>query len=63
MKDYQNQISDLESLKTKKYQTEISTLNAKIKYLEINLDKGISTYNEALSKNNTLKTEIDELRK
>jgi len=33
MKDYQNQMSDLESLKTKKYQTEISTLNAKIKYL------------------------------
>lgn len=63
MNDYQSQMSDLEALKTKKYQTEISTLNARIKSLETNLEKGISTYNEALSRNNSLKTEIDELRK
>lgn len=63
MKDYKNQMADLEMLKTKKYQTQISTLNARIKSLENNLEKGISTYNDALSRNNALKTEIDQLRK
>lgn len=38
-------------------------LSAKIKCLEVNLEKGIASYNDALSRNNMLKSEIDELRK
>ena len=50
-------------MKTRKYETETSTINARIKCLEGNLEKSIAAYNEALSKNNSLKNEIDELRK
>jgi hypothetical protein len=41
----------------------VTNLNAKIKYLENNVEKGIAAYNDALSKNNKLKNEINELRK
>lgn len=39
------------------------TLKGKICMLEANLDQTINSYNEALSKNNKLKCQIDELRK
>ncbi len=38
-------------------------LSAKIKCLQVNLQNGIASYNEALSRNNMLKAEIEELRK
>ncbi len=38
-------------------------LSAKIKCLQVNLQNGIASYNEALSRNNMLKSEIEELRK
>jgi uncharacterized protein involved in exopolysaccharide biosynthesis len=63
LKDYQNQVNDLERFKTKEYINLITNLNAKIKYLENSMEKGIATYNSALSKNNKLKNEINELRK
>ena len=63
LKEYQNQVTDLESMKTRKYKTETATLTAKIKCLEGYLEKNIAAYNEALAKNNALKNEIDELRK
>lgn len=31
--------------------------------MEMDLEKGINSYNDSLSKNNSLKNEIDELRK
>ena len=38
-------------------------LKGKIGTLEATLDQAINSYNEALSKNNKLKCEIDQLRK
>ncbi len=41
----------------------MTALKGKIGTLEGTLDQTINSYNEALSKNNKLKCEIDELRK
>jgi chromosome segregation ATPase len=38
-------------------------LQAKVKNLEANLDKAISTYNDTLAHNNKLKNDIDMLRR
>jgi chromosome segregation ATPase len=63
LKDYQNKVTDLEHFKTKEYLNLVNNLNAKIKYLENSMEKSIAAYNGALSKNNKLKNEINELRK
>lgn len=41
----------------------MSALSAKLKFYENSLKKGITAYNQALSQNNSLKSEINELRK
>ena len=38
-------------------------LQAKVKNLEANLDKAISTFNDTVANNNKLKSEIDMLRR
>lgn len=38
-------------------------LQAKVKNLEANLDKAISTFNDTVAHNNKLKTDIDMLRR
>jgi chromosome segregation ATPase len=38
-------------------------LQAKVKNLEANLDKAISTYNDTVAHNNKLKNDIDMLRR
>lgn len=38
-------------------------LQAKVKNLEANLDKAISTYNDTVAHNNKLKSDIDMLRR
>ena len=38
-------------------------LQAKVKNLEANLDKAISTYNDTVAHNNKLKADIDMLRR
>ena len=38
-------------------------LHAKVKNLEANLDKAISTYNDTVAHNNKLKSDIDMLRR
>ena len=38
-------------------------LQAKVKNLEANLDKAISTFNDTVANNNKLKNEIDMLRR
>ena len=55
MEEYQSQIGELEKLKSKKNKTEFGTLCSKLKTLENSLEKGIGSFNEALSKNNQLK--------
>ena len=63
LKNYETRVEELEILKAKKYRTEVMNLNGRIKQLEFDLEKGIVSYNDSLSKNNSLKNEIDELRK
>ena len=50
-------------MKGSHYIRELRDLRTKIKFLEIELEKGIVSYNNSLSKNNSLRSEIDELRK
>ena len=62
-KKYNSHLHELKTLKGKPCLEEVRNLKAKIKILEVELEKGISSYNSSLSKNNSLKNEIDESRK
>lgn len=55
LKEHTDKTSQLDTLKSKKFITEISKLNGKKTTLENTLDKAIASYNQALSKNNSLK--------
>ena len=50
-------------MKTRNNKADFTHFHNKIAELQKNLEKGIAAYNEALSNNHRLKTEIDELRK
>lgn len=63
MKEYEAEKQRLDQLKKVQANSETSILHSKIKNLEANLDKAIGVYDDTLSQNNKLKSEIDMLRR
>lgn len=61
--DYEKEKGRLNELKKENSKAHNVMLQAKVKNLEANLDKAISTYNDTLAHNNKLKADIDMLRR
>ena len=61
--EYDKEKSKLNELKKENSKANNVMLQAKVKNLEANLDKAISTFNDTVANNNKLKNEIDMLRR
>lgn len=62
-KEYSKKTKEFDLLKSRQFQTETFKLKGEVKILERELDQTITSYNDVLASNKSLKTEIDELRK
>jgi chromosome segregation ATPase len=61
--EYEKEKGRLNELKKENSKAHNVMLQAKVKNLEANLDKAISTYNDTVAHNHKLKNDIDMLRR